>query len=57
MGALLKAFVTLAPIVKQLVVEIVKAIKDSPNPELSAKRALDEARRLREFDARMKRRG
>jgi len=56
MGALIKAFITLAPVVKDLVVAIVKAIKDSPNPEESAKRALDEARRLRAFEDKMRRR-
>lgn len=57
MIALLKAFSALAPIVKDLVVAIVEVIRDSPNPEESAKRALDEARRLREFEKRMRRRG
>jgi hypothetical protein len=56
MFALLKAFAALLPIVKPLVVEIVKAIAGSNEQEDTAKCLLNEARRLRDFDRRMGRR-
>lgn len=56
MASLLKAFISLAPLVKELVVAIVREIKGSPDPEKAAKRALDEVRLVKLFDERMKRR-
>lgn len=57
MFALLTAFAKILPLVKPLVVEIVKAIGGANDQEDAAKRLLNEAIRIRDFDKRMRRRG